>query len=123
MKTALKNLREILLFSDSYLFELFVGALHLLILPLAILEIGWLFHVQAAGVLVGGFQLYAVGMKDLKCRVWACQAAALLALLSVIHYLEAGMLNGSQLGWFLVLIMAVLNLYRTFKEKLYRGKR
>lgn len=122
MARVLRNLKEILLYSDSYLFELFVGALHCLVLPLAILEIGWLLHIQILGLLIGGFQLYAVGMKDLKCRVWACQAAALLALMSVIHYAEVGMLNGSQLGWALVLVMAFINLYRTFREKLYRGK-
>lgn len=120
MRQVLYNLRDIVLYSDSYLFELFVGVLHFAVLPLAILEVGWLPHVQVLGLLVGGFQLYAVGMKDLKCRVWACQGAFLLALLSVIHYAEAGMLSGSQLGWFLILIMAFVNLYRTFKEKLHR---
>lgn len=122
MKRVIRNLRDILLYSDSYLFELFVGALHFFILPLAILEIGNLYHVQGAGLLIGGFQLYAVGMKDLKCRVWACQGAALLALLTAVHYIEMGMMNGSHLGWALVLVMAFLNLYRTFKEKLIRGK-
>jgi len=122
MKAVLRNLRDILLYSDSYLFELFVGALHFFILPLAILEIGSLYHVQCAGILIGGFQLYAVGTKNLKCRVWACQGAALLALYTVVHYLEVGMMNGSRLGWTLVLVMTFLNLYRTFKEKLIRGK-
>lgn len=122
MAQVIRNLRDILLYSDSYLFELFVGALHFMILPLAILEIGWLYHIQVFGLLIGGFQLYAVGMKDLKCRVYACQGAFLLALMSVIHYIEVGMMHGSHLGWALVLVMAFLNLYRTFKEKLHRGK-
>lgn len=122
MKQVITNLRDILFYSDSYLFELFIGALHLFVLPLAILEIGWLWHVQLSGVVIGGFQLYAVGTKDLRCRVMACKGAAGLALLTAVHYFEVGMLNGSQLAWALIFVMAVLNLYRTFKEKLIRGK-
>lgn len=121
MGQVIRNLKDILLYSDSYLFELFVGLLHAFILPLAILEIGWLYHIQIGGLAIGLFQLYAVGRKDLKCRVWACQGAFLLALMSVIHYIEEGMLHGSHLGWGLVLVMALLNLVRTFKEKLIRG--
>lgn len=122
MKQVIANLRDILLYSDSYLFELFVGALHAFILPFAILEIGYLWHVQLFGLCVGLFQLYAVGMKILKYRVYACQFAALLALMTVVHYIEVGMMSGSHLGWALVMAMAILNLYRTFKEKLIRGK-
>ena len=121
MRLVIRNLRDILLYSDSYLFELFVGLLHAFILPLAILEIGWLWHIQLGGLLVGLFQLYAVGMKDLRCRVWACQGALLIAGLSVVHYALVGMMHGSHLGWLLVLFMAWINLYRTFKEKLHRG--
>lgn len=120
MREVLKNLKEILLYSDSYLFELFVGALHLFILPIAILEIGWLYDIQIMGIAVGGFQLYSVGKKNLKYRVWACQFAAILAILTCVHYGVLGMLIGSRLGWCLVSVMALLNLYRTFKEKLYR---
>ena len=116
-----KNLRDILLYSDSYLFELFVGALHFFILPLAILEIGWLLDVQILGVLVGGFQLYSVGMKDMRCRYYACLFAFILAMITVVHYALVGMLSGSQLGWALVTLMAFINLYRTFNEKLHRG--
>ena len=65
-----RNLKDILFYSDSYLFELFVGALHMFILPLAILDIGILLDVQILGILIGGFQLYAVGMKDMKCRYY-----------------------------------------------------
>ena len=121
MKQVAANLRDILLYSDSYLFELFVGALHFIILPLAILEVGWLWHIQLMGVLVGGFQLYSVGLKKLKYRVVACQFAAILAVLTCVHYASMGMLKGSHLGWCLVSVMALLNLYRTFKEKLHRG--
>ena len=116
-----KNLRDILLYSDSYLFELFVGALHFFILPLAILEIGWLLDVQILGVLIGGFQLYSVGIKDMKCRYYACLFAFILAMITVVHYALVGMLAGSQLGWALVTLMAFINLYRTFNEKLHRG--
>ena len=122
MKQVVVNLKEILFYSDSYLFELFVGALHMFILPFAILEIGILPHVQIGAFLIGGYQLYAVGTKSLKCRVMACKGAFLVSLMSVVHYYEASMLNGSQLGWALVMLMALLNLYRTFKEKLIRGK-
>ena len=121
MKQVISNLRDILLYSDSYLFELFVGALHFLILPIAIREVGWLWHIQFMGVLVGGLQLYSVGLKALKMRVVACQFAAILAVLTCVHYASIGMLKGSHLGWCLVSVMALLNLYRTFKESLHRG--
>ena len=116
-----KNLKEILFYSDSYLFELFVGSLHLFILPFAILEIGILLDVQILGVLIGGFQLYSVGMKHMTCRYYACLAAFILAMITVVHYALVGMLAGSQLGWALVTVMAFINLVRTFQEKLHRG--
>jgi len=116
-----KNLKEILFYSDSYLFELFVGSLHMFILPFAILEIGILLDVQILGVLIGGFQLYSVGMKHMVCRYYACLAAFILAMITVVHYALVGMLAGSQLGWALVTVMAFINLVRTFQEKLHRG--
>ena len=116
-----RNLKDILFYSDSYLFELFVGALHMFILPLAILEIGWLLDVQILGIIIGGFQLYSVGMKDMRCRYYACLAAFILAMITVVHYALVGMMAGSQLGWALVTLMAFINLYRTFNEKLHRG--
>ena len=116
-----KNLNDILFYSDSYLFELFVGALHMFILPFAILEIGLLLDVQILGLLIGGFQLYSVGMKDMRCRYYACLAAFILAMITVVHYALVGMLAGSQLGWALVTVMAFINLVRTFQEKLHRG--
>jgi hypothetical protein len=122
MKQIIINLKDILMHSDSYLFELFVGALHLFILPLAILEVGHLWHIQLMGVLVGAFQLYAVGMKDIYCRYKACQFAFILATITVIHYVVIGMMHGSHLGWSLIAVMAFINLIRTFKEKVYRGK-
>ena len=121
MKQVVKNLRDILLYSDSYLFELFVGALHFLILPFAILEIGWLLDVQILGFLIGGFQLYSVGTKAIKFRVTACLLAFIFATINVLHFAVVGMLSGSQLGWGLVAFMAFINLYRTFNEKLHRG--
>jgi hypothetical protein len=120
-KQVIANLRDILMHSDSYLFELFVGALHLFILPLAILEVGHLWHIQLMGVLVGAFQLYAVGMKDIYCRYKACQFAFILAAITVVHYAVIGMMHGSHLGWALVAVMSLINLIRTFKEKIYRG--
>lgn len=116
-----RNLKDILFYSDSYLFELFVGSLHMFILPFAILEIGVLLDVQVLGVLIGGFQLYSVGMKDMTCRYYACLAAFILAMITVVHYALVGMLAGSQLGWALVTAMAAINLVRTFQEKLHRG--
>jgi len=116
-----RNLKDILFYSDSYLFELFVGSLHMFILPFAILEIGVLLDVQILGVLIGGFQLYSVGMKDMTCRYYACLAAFILAMITVVHYALVGMLAGSQLGWALVTAMAAINLVRTFQEKLHRG--
>jgi hypothetical protein len=116
-----RNLKDILFYSDSYLFELFVGSLHMFILPFAILEIGLLLDVQILGVLIGGFQLYSVGMKDMTCRYYACLAAFILAMITVVHYALVGMLAGSQLGWALVTAMAAINLVRTFQEKLHRG--
>ena len=116
-----RNLKDILFYSDSYLFELFVGSLHMFILPFAILEIGVLLDVQVLGVLIGGFQLYSVGMKDMTCRYYACLAAFILAMITVVHYALVGMLAGSQLGWALVTAMAAINVVRTFQEKLHRG--
>lgn len=117
VKRVLKNLKDIITYSDSEFLELLIAFLHFILLPAAILiEVGLRIEVQALAVLGGLFQLYAVGTKDLTCRYIACYTAVVISALTVLTYIGAGMLNGSRYGWVMISIASVINLYRVAKQ-------
>ncbi len=121
MKQILKNLKELFLWSDSEPNEILIGALHAFVLPFAILEIGNIWYLQLAGILGGLFQLYSVGTKDIYCRRIACIVAMTISFATVVDYITAGMMKGSQLGWFLILVFTLWNLIRVSKEYHYKN--
>ena len=121
MKQVIKNLRELFLWSDSEPNEILIGMLHAFILPLAILEIGNLWFMQVVSIVAGLFQLYAVGTKDIWCRRLACIIAMVVSCLTVVDYITAGMMKGSQLGWFLILVFSLWNLIRVSREYHYKN--
>ena len=121
MKQIISNLKELFLWSDSEPNEILIGLLHAFILPFAILEIGSLWFIQVLAVSAGLFQLYAVGSKDIWCRRLACIIAMVISSATVVNYITAGMMKGSQLGWFLILVFTLWNLIRVSKEYHYKN--
>ena len=121
MKEVLKNLRELFLWSDSEPNEILIGILHAFILPFAILEIGTLWFIQVVAIAAGLFQLYSVGTKDIWCRRLACTIAMVVSSATVVNYITAGMMKGSQLGWFLILVFTLWNLIRVSREYHYKN--
>ena len=69
LKRCLSNLKEIFLYADSQPTEIMLGALNfVLLLPATIIELGWIPAYQIYGLLVGGFQIFAVANKNIKLR-------------------------------------------------------
>ena len=121
-KKGLARAKQIFLYSDSEPNEVLIGILHMIILPFAMFEIGkpW-FLLQIAAHLVGAFQLYCVLYNGaLKMRIIAVQLATIVSIATVANYTMAGMMQGSHLGWLLIMIFAVWNLIRVTREQMLR---
>jgi hypothetical protein len=117
VKQAIKNLKDILTYSDSEFLELLIASMHLILLPLAVLvEIGIRPEIQILAVLGGLFQLYAVGIRNLTCRYISCYAALLISVLTVETYYTEGLLEGSRYGWVIIAIATLVNLLRVGRQ-------
>jgi hypothetical protein len=118
----LKKARQILLYSDSEPNEMLIGILHMCILPFAMMEIGepW-FLLQVMAHLVGAFQLFCVLYDGrLVMRKIAVHLATMVSIATVANYTLAGMMQGSHLGWLLIMVFAIWNLIRVTREEMYR---
>lgn len=115
-------MKHIMNYSDSEPNEVMIGVLHMAILPFAMFELGkpWAllqFLAHAAGV----FQLYCVLWDGrLKMRELAVKFATVISIATVVNYCIGGMMKGSHLGWLLVCIMSIWNLYRVSNESMSR---
>ena len=117
VKRAVKNIKDILTYSDSEFLELLIAFLHFILLPLAVLvEIGVRPEIQVLAVLGGLFQLYAVGIRNLTCRYISCYVAVLVSLLTVETYYSEGLLEGSRYGWLMIAIATIVNLFRVGRQ-------
>lgn len=120
----LKKAKELFWYSDSEPNEVLIAFCHIFALPAA-LCIDFdnpSFILIAAGILAGGFQLWAVIWNGtLKMRLYAVQIAALIAIATVENLIAAGLMNGSRVGWCIIGAFAIWNTVRVFKEKLQRG--
>lgn len=120
----LKKAKELFWYSDSEPNEVLIAFCHIFALPAA-LCIDFdnpSFILIAAGILAGGFQLWAVIWNGtLKMRLYAVQIAALIAIATVENLIAAGLMNGSRVGWGIIGAFAIWNTVRVFKEKLQRG--
>ena len=71
-----------------------------------------------AGIGAGSFQLWAVLWNGtLKMRLIAVQIAALIAVCTVENLFVSGLLNGSRIGWAIIMVFAIWNTIRVYKEK------
>lgn len=121
-KKGISRAVAILKFCDSEANELMIGVLHCLILPFAMFELGtpWV-ALQIAAHLAGAFQVYcALWDGRLGMRKIAVQIACAISIGTVANYTTAGMMHGSHLGWLLICVMSIWNLYRVTNEQLYR---
>lgn len=117
----LTKLKELFWYSDSEPNEVLIAFCHIFALPAAlcvdfdnpsILLIG-------GGILAGSFQMWAVLWNGtLRMRLIAVQVAALIALGTVENLFAGGLMNGSRVGWLIIMIFALWNTIRVYKEKL-----
>lgn len=125
MKTkGLKRVQEIFWYSDSEPNEVLIALCHLICLPLAL--IAELHNPSilliAAAIGAGAFQLWSVLWNGtLQMRLYAVQAASLIAIATCINLRMAGLMTGSRTGWCIIAVFAMWNTVRVFKEKLERG--
>lgn len=121
MKTkGLAKIKELFWYSDSEPNEALIGMCHMFVLPAALMVDfhNYSFILCFGGVLAGAFQLWAVVFSaSLKMRLAAAQIAALIAIMTVENLLAAKIFSGTRLVWGIVLIFAIWNTIRVFKEK------
>lgn len=121
MKNALNKFKSLFWYSDSEPNEVLIAFCHLFALPAALIvefpEKPFLLCIGAIGA--GMFQMWAVLFKGcLKYRLIAVQIATVIAIMTVINLSMAGLMSGSRVGWIIILLFAVWNTIRVFKEKL-----
>ena len=125
MKTkGLKRVQEIFWYSDSEPNEVLIALCHLICLPLALIT-----ELHSPSVLLilgaimaGAFQLWSVLWNGtLQMRLYAVQAASLIAIATCINLRMAHLMTGSRTGWCIIAVFAMWNTVRVFKEKIERG--
>lgn len=124
MSRGIEKVKELFWYSDSEPNEVLIAFCHILALPAALLVE---FSNPSVALILGGmgagiFQLWAVVWKGcLKYRLIAVQLATVIAVMTVINLCMAGLMEGSRVGWVIILFFAVWNCIRVFKEKLERS--
>lgn len=122
MSKILSNLKSTLKYADSEFLELLIAILHTFLLPVAVItEMGFKWHVISIAVLGGLFQLYSVGIKDLRCRYYSCGIATIVSLYTALNYALHGLLAEapSRYGWVIIALAAIINQIRITKQ--YKG--
>tara|TARA_R110000803_G_C11822085_1_gene302112 strand:+ start:59 stop:430 length:372 start_codon:yes stop_codon:yes gene_type:complete len=122
MSKILSNLKSTLKYADSEFLELLIAILHTFLLPVAVItEMGFKWHVISIAVLGGLFQLYSVGIKDLRCRYYSCGIATIVSLYTALNYAFHGLLAEapSRYGWVIIAFAAIINQIRITKQ--YKG--
>lgn len=123
-KRGLEKLKDLFWFSDSEPNEVLIAFCHIFALPAALcvdFENPSLLLISA-GILAGSFQMWAVLWNGtLRMRLYAVQIAALIAIGTVENLFVGGLLNGSRIGWAIIMMFAIWNTIRVYKEKLDKG--
>lgn len=123
-KRGLAKLKDLFWYSDSEPNEVLIAMCHIIALPAALCVDfdNPSIPLIAAGILAGSFQMWAVLWNGtLRMRLYAVQIAALIALGTVENLFVSGLLNGSRLGWVIIMVFAIWNTIRVFKEKIDKG--
>jgi hypothetical protein len=123
-KKGLSKVKDLFWYSDSEPNEVLIAFCHIFALPAALCVDfdNPSFILITAGILAGSFQMWAVLWNGtLKMRLIAVQVAALIALGTVENLFATGLMNGSRVGWAIILLFALWNTVRVYKEKLDKG--
>ena len=125
MKTrGLAKIKELFWYSDSEPNEVLIAFCHVFALPAALCVDfeNPSIPLILLGIAAGSFQLWAVVWNGtLKMRLYAVQIAAIIALMTVENLFVGGLLNGSRIGWAIIMCFAFWNTVRVFKEKSERN--
>ena len=123
-KKGLAKVKDLFWYSDSEPNEVLIAFCHIFALPAALCVDfdNPSIPLILAGISAGCFQMWAVLWNGtLRMRLYAVQIAALIAVGTVENLFVGGLLNGSRIGWAIIMLFAIWNTIRVFKEKLEKG--
>jgi hypothetical protein len=122
IRKALNKIKSIYLYSDSEPNELLISFVHMLALPATICfdMNNPVLYLVFGSIFVGAYQFYAVICGCLSKRLRASKLAVLVAVITVVNLFMMGLLNGSRVGWVIIMLFAGWNLVRVQQEKHYR---
>ena len=123
-KKGLAKVKDLFWYSDSEPNEVLIAFCHIFALPAALCVDfdNPSIPLILAGIAAGSFQMWAVLWNGtLRMRLYAVQIAALIAIGTVENLFVGGLLNGSRIGWAIIMLFAVWNTIRVFKEKVEKG--
>lgn len=119
VKRCLNNLKEIFLFADSQPTEIMLGMLNfVLLLPATLIELGFIPIYQSIGILVGGYQLYAVARQNIKMRRSASFLSFVVFTMTIVLYATCGYLtkSASHWGWVVLWLSSLSSVKRVTTE-------
>ena len=119
-KKGFAKIKELFWYSDSEPNEVLIAFCHVFALPAALCVDfdNPSIPLILLGIAAGSFQLWAVVWNGtLRMRLIAVQIAAIIALMTVENLFVEGLLNGSRIGWCIIMCFAFWNTVRVFKEK------
>jgi len=123
-KKGLAKVKDLFWYSDSEPNEVLIAFCHIFALPAALCVdfANPSIPLILAGIAAGTFQMWAVLWNGtLRMRLYAVQIAALIAIGTVENLFVGGLLNGSRIGWAIIMLFAIWNTIRVFKEKVEKG--
>ena len=123
-KKGLAKVKDLFWYSDSEPNEVLIAFCHIFALPAALCVDfdNPSIPLILAGIAAGSFQMWAVLWNGtLRMRLYAVQIAALIAIGTVENLFVGGLLNGSRIGWAIIMMFAIWNTIRVYKEKLEKG--
>ena len=123
-KKGLVKLTELFWYSDSEPNEVLIAFCHIFSIPSTIIiEFDTPNRLLCLGAILAGlFQMWAVLWNGtLRMRLYAVQIAALIAIGTVENLFVSGLMSGSRVGWAIIMMFAIWNTVRVFKEKLDKG--
>lgn len=123
-KKGLAKVKDLFWYSDSEPNEVLIAFCHIFALPAALCVDfdNPSIPLILGGVAAGVFQMWSVVWDGtLRMRLYAVQIAAIIAFMTVENLFVEGMLNGSRIGWAIIMVFAMWNTVRVFKEKMEKG--
>ena len=123
-KKGLAKVKHLFCYSDSEPNEVLIAFCHIFALPAALCVDfdNPSIPLILGGVAAGLFQMWSVVWDGtLRMRLYAVQIAALIAIGTVENLFVGGLLNGSRIGWAIIMVFAMWNTVRVFKEKMEKG--